>query len=165
MEQMKPQSSAPKWRPVLSWTALLLPLVFLLFIGMFSGELGAYRSSKKVARWALEQVHQGQAIERGQRLRLYRVLHLIRKPAHVLLYGLFALSLCNIIRNTTYSQQKARLVIILFCLLIAGLDEWHQSLFPDRTALFSDVILDGLAATLAVWLHSLRYRRRAMDTG
>lgn len=129
-------------------------------ISLLSGELGAYRSTKQVARWALKQVHEGQPAERAQRLQLYRILHLIRKPAHVLLYGLLALSLCRLLQLTTnLPRRSVWLYVILFCIIVAGLDEWHQTLFPNRTAQVSDVALDGLAAIFALWLQALYQKR------
>jgi VanZ family protein len=65
-----------------------------------------------------------------------------RKSAHILIYGFLGILFYLVIR-------KRSIWYAWYCtVLIAALDEWHQSFVPGRSPLFRDVILDSLAAFL-----------------
>jgi VanZ family protein len=50
--------------------------------------------------------------------------------------------------------------------LVAGLDEWHQSMIPSRTGTLRDLALDSTAAAVAlllIWLFSKNLRSQAIS--
>jgi VanZ family protein len=81
--------------------------------------------------------------------------HLIRKTGHFMGYGIFSL-VC--FRGFWITLQNAALrllrqlwaygLAILATFLVAGADELHQSLLPNRTGQFSDVLLDCCGAAV-----------------
>jgi VanZ family protein len=96
----------------------------------------------------------------------------IRKSGHVLGYGLFSASLfrswrltqriyyaCkNAIKNT-FSIDTIRLIAHLLAifgaLIVASLDELHQSYIPNRTGSVEDVFLDisaAVATQILIWV-------------
>jgi VanZ family protein len=102
--------------------------------------------------------------------------HIIRKTGHFMGYGFFSLvcfrgfwmefqgAAIRLLR-----QLRAHGLAILATFLVACADEIHQSFLPNRTGLFSDVLLDtcgalavGLALFLAMlaaeWLRQTRAR-------
>jgi VanZ family protein len=88
--------------------------------------------------------------------------HLIRKTGHFVGYGVFALVCFRgfwLALPRTGSrllrQLRAHGLAILCTFLVGGTDEWHQSFLPNRTAQFSDVLLDtcgGVVLCLALFL-------------
>jgi VanZ family protein len=44
--------------------------------------------------------------------------------------------------------------------LVASLDEWHQSYLPSRTGRWQDIVLDGAAGLLAQFLLWIILRRK-----
>ncbi len=88
----------------------------------------------------------------------------IRKGAHVTIFFLLGLGLTQ----GTFMYQKNRWLhwplVTLSCTGIAAFDEFHQMLTGGRTPLFQDVMLDTVAAAIAVtvmwgWLWWRRKRR------
>jgi VanZ family protein len=67
---------------------------------------------------------------------------IVRKAAHVLMYGFLSILLYSVLlkRSIWYAW--------ICTTAVASLDEWHQSLVPGRSSLFQDVLLDSLAAFL-----------------
>jgi VanZ family protein len=99
---------------------------------------------------------------------------LIRKAGHVFWYGLT----CGLLyrqagfelwrRRAASWSAPAAFLALASTMLVAGLDEWHQTTIPSRTGTLSDVLLDsaaGLAALALIFLRSApglrRHQRRA----
>jgi VanZ family protein len=104
------------------------------------------------------------------------VVHLlIRKSAHVAEYFVFSLLLLRAVRapereRQSQSQWKMRWAVtaLLIAAMYAGLDEFHQSFVPSRTASGWDALLDTVgasAAQLAAWMHARRRGRTAPPAG
>jgi VanZ family protein len=114
------------------------------------------------------------------------VVHLLmRKSAHLAEYFVFSLLLLHAVRapererqsqsqsqcqNQCQSHWKMRwaLTVVLIAAMYAGLDEFHQSFVPSRTASGWDALLDTVgasAAQLAAWMHARRRGRTAPPAG
>jgi VanZ family protein len=82
----------------------------------------------------------------------YLMNALVRKLAHVIIFGFIGILFYRVIRKRSlwYAWFSATLV--------AMLDEWHQSFVPGRSPLIQDVVLDSLAAFsfLAILLYLKR---------
>jgi VanZ family protein len=95
--------------------------------------------------------------------------HYIRKTGHFVGYFTLSLLLFRAWRATLphagtviWTAQWAR-VSLFMTVLVASLDEWHQSFLPSRTGRWQDVVLDSSAALVAqivIWMF-LRSRRGA----
>jgi VanZ family protein len=94
----------------------------------------------------------------------FRTWHFVlRKLGHIIGYGLLSILLFRAWRatllragNPRWSFGWAR-TALLMTVLVASLDEWHQTVLPSRTGTIRDVFLDGGAALAAqillfVWL-------------
>jgi len=84
----------------------------------------------------------------------------IRKTGHVFGYGLLSFLLFRAWRETLPSMSAAKwtlrwaIVAVLGTILVASLDEWHQSFIPTRTGTPQDVLLDtcaGVGVQILVW--------------
>jgi VanZ family protein len=101
------------------------------------------------------------------------VHHILRKTGHFV--GYFALSalLFRAWRATLrVSEAKAwalrwALPAFFMSVVVASLDEWHQTYIPSRTGRLADVVLDGTAALTAqvviFLILSLRQTRQAAE--
>ena len=85
----------------------------------------------------------------------------MRKGGHVFGYGLLSILLFRAWRETlpvaTHAKWTVRwtAIAVLGTLLVASLDEWHQSFIPSRTGTPWDVLLDtcaGIGAQILVFL-------------
>ncbi len=81
--------------------------------------------------------------------------HIIRKTGHFV--GFFTLSLLQFRawKATLRQHREAEwmalwaALALLVSVVVASLDEWHQTYLPNRTGTVSDVILDSTAAIVA----------------
>ncbi|MDQ0917475.1 VanZ family protein [Paenibacillus sp. V4I5] len=77
---------------------------------------------------------------------------IIRKSAHVLMFGLLSIFFYIVIR------RQSIWFAWVCTTLMAIVDEWHQSYVPGRSALVQDVLLDSLAAL--IFLRIIIYIRK-----
>lgn len=98
--------------------------------------------------------------------------HYIRKLGHFVGYFTLSFFLFRAWRATLHLPWAPRwalrwaTIAFFMSALVASLDEWHQTFLPSRTGLFSDVVLDSLAALTAqvVIFLFLTWRPRQMST-
>ena len=89
--------------------------------------------------------------------------YLMRKTAHVIVYAvLAALWFRAFLKNDGVNYRKAVLFTVLISLVCAVADEYHQSFLSDRTAKFSDVVLDLAAAALSLSIINIGIKKRRL---
>jgi VanZ family protein len=99
--------------------------------------------------------------------------HLIRKTGHFMGYGIFSLVCFRgfwiTLQGAAFQLQRqlqAHGLAILATFLMASADEFHQSFLPNRSGLFSDVLLDwcgamALCLILFLAMQAVESRRKA----
>jgi VanZ family protein len=83
-----------------------------------------------------------------------QIHHVIRKTGHFVGYGLVSLAFFYSWRQTLHRMavrhwslwRRASVLAVLCTLLVASLDEYHQSFLPSRTSSPIDCLSDGSAA-------------------
>jgi VanZ family protein len=79
-----------------------------------------------------------------------RMIHhlnvLFRKSAHIIVFGILAVFIFKSLEGSSYSYGVALLLTFLYAIF----DEWHQSIVPDRTSAFKDVLFDISGACIAL---------------
>ena len=94
----------------------------------------------------------------------------MRKGGHVFGYGLLSILLFRAWRET-FSLNHSGWTIrwaglaVIGTLIVASLDEWHQSFLPSRTGTVSDVVLDtcaGITAQILVLTWIMLFRRNSV---
>jgi VanZ family protein len=81
--------------------------------------------------------------------------HVLRKSGHVIGYALLSFFLFRAWRETLPSPAHRKWTLrwssiaVLGTLIVASLDEWHQSYLPSRTGRWQDVVLDTSAGICA----------------
>jgi VanZ family protein len=78
----------------------------------------------------------------------------VRKLGHVIGYGVLSLL------NSRALLGRRRPLAIILAVVVAIIDEVHQSTIPTRTGSPLDVLLDTAAATVAQWSAARVARRR-----
>ena len=88
----------------------------------------------------------------------------LRKGAHVVIYGALGLSLAAALQGL---NRKRWFVAGMLLILVAALDEWHQTFVPGRTGRAVDVLVDLAGfAVLAIFSRlALRVKRRLASSG
>ena len=99
--------------------------------------------------------------------------HYIRKAGHVVGYATLSILLFRAWRATLPAAGNVKCnwrwanLAILGTLLVASLDEWHQTFIPSRTGRWQDVVLDtcaGVAAQVLVFAWAGVASRSAAET-
>jgi VanZ family protein len=131
------------WR---AWTSALL------WLGVIAVESTSLLSSQHTSRILYPPFHFLFGLDWEQ----FKLWHfLLRKTGHVLGYGLLSILLFRAWRVTILRAGNPRWSIawasvgFLMTVLVASLDEWHQSFLPSRTGTVHDVVLDSAAAFAA----------------
>ena len=75
---------------------------------------------------------------------------LVRKTAHFTLY--FTLGILTFLVLKTNNLQKSFKYSLIFCIIFACSDEFHQIFTPGRTARITDVLIDSLGSALGIIL-------------
>ena len=93
----------------------------------------------------------------------------IRKGGHVVGYAILCILLFRAWRATMPAMNNPKWsarwsgLAILGTLIVASLDEWHQSFIPSRTGRWQDVVLDtcaGIGAQILIFLWWKRFASR-----
>jgi VanZ family protein len=98
--------------------------------------------------------------------RLEQVHHIVRKTAHFVEYAVLGLLAWRALHLdpafASYSARRQIWLALLFCLLYASTDEFHQSFVPTRHPAVQDVLLDTCGSGFGLLaVRSLRPRRAA----
>lgn len=122
------------WGLVVAWCALIY---YFTESPLFTGE----QTAQWIRHWLnYFEIETNRPVSGG----LFSWNFIVRKCAHMTVFGTFAFFAWK----ATASYRVAWL-LTLFCAIF---DEWHQSFQPKRTALFSDVIIDMIGATIVLWV-------------
>jgi len=91
---------------------------------------------------------------------------LVRKAGHLTEYAILATLAARAFRNSSHQliQQHWFKLSLLFAMLYALSDEFHQSFVPSRTASIHDSLIDSAGALIALTIIWLRYRKPAAET-
>jgi VanZ family protein len=88
-----------------------------------------------------------------------KVHHVIRKSAHFTEYAMLGVLAWRVVRFdpafSSFSVGRKFRLALLFCILYASSDEFHQSFVPTRDAAVLDVMLDSCGSgfgLLAIWV-------------
>lgn len=78
-----------------------------------------------------------------------------RKTAHMFLYFVLALLVLFALRRFFHRRGPQTALTLLICAVLAGLDEYHQTLVPGRSGELRDVLVDLTGAAIALGLTAL----------
>ena len=85
----------------------------------------------------------------------------IVKGWHATEYAILFLLGASLLRRwTEMGAGRAAAWSLLFCVVFAASDEWHQTFVPGRDGCVRDVIIDTCGAVIAAWFYLRRAKRR-----
>jgi VanZ family protein len=154
--------SADRHNVLKAWIATIL---WLIVITIESSSLG---SSNNTSRILYPLLH---FLFGMDPFRFEHVHFFIRKGGHVFGYGLLSLLLYRAWRETLRLPGSANWTVrwanlaVLGTMLVASLDEYHQSFNPERTGSVRDVILDTCAGITVQILLFLWFTARKSSKG
>jgi len=140
-----------------------------LWIGLIAVESTEWLSSEHTSRFLYPLFHFLFAMN----LARFEVLHhYLRKLGHFVGYFTLSVFLFRAWKATLHLPQTPRwaprwaVIAFFMSVLVASLDEWHQTFIPSRTGRFADVVLDSAAALTAqlvilLWLYEAGRRAQA----
>ncbi|MGC2422758.1 MAG: VanZ family protein [Nitrospirota bacterium] len=84
----------------------------------------------------------------------------VRKTAHLTVYGILAVLWFRAFRKSGFGFSTALILSFIISCTCGALDEFHQSFEANRTGKVSDVFIDASGATAALIFYALRTKRR-----
>ncbi len=127
----------------------------------------------------LSSVPANESLEMSQRL-LFRILDflslwgieisyqfgslIVRKSAHMILYFIFALLIEYALSSKVAPFKKRGIVILKIIVVLASLDEFHQTFIEGRSGNVIDVLIDCAGAIAALYfLYLVKYRKQSSN--
>jgi VanZ family protein len=129
-----------------SWIAAILWLIVIVI------ESTTYLSAHNTSRFLYPLLHFIFGVNHAR----FEAWHeYIRKGGHVVGYAMLSILLFRAWRDTLPATGNPKWTLrwsniaLLGTLMVASVDEWHQSYLPSRTGRWQDVVLDSGAAIAA----------------
>jgi len=76
----------------------------------------------------------------------------VKKTAHVIEYGIFAVLLYRALRSEGVEKINAGLAAILVSVIYGASDEFHQGFTPGREPRVRDVVFDTIGAIAGIYI-------------
>lgn len=125
----------------------LLVLGIMATVFLFSSQSGG--ESNHLSQGVLEHILNFFHIQ-ADLLKLDRYNLVLRKIAHFSLYFLLGAGAMGFLLTTPLKKRYCIILSILFCLLFAATDEYHQFLLGTRNGNVMDILLDSMGAMTGV---------------
>ena len=134
---------------IISWTALIfwIVLIFYLSAQPVSKSNGL---SKKVTEVIIEKVDM---VAPNANFNINRMNYLVRKNAHFFAYLILGILVMNVLRGRGVSNTKGFILSLMFCILYAISDEFHQLFVPGRSGQIKDVLIDSTGAAIGIGMY------------
>ncbi len=85
--------------------------------------------------------------------------YIIRKTAHITEYLILSLLTISLLKEYTKKEKIIIIINLIFCILYACSDEFHQSLIMGRTRKISDVLIDTIGIIIGLLLYILTIKK------
>lgn len=86
--------------------------------------------------------------------------HILRKNAHFFAYLVLGILVMNLSKTIKIDLFKATIYSLIFCILYAISDEFHQLFVPGRGAQLKDVIIDTSGSITGIIIYLLIFKIR-----
>ena len=141
-----------------SWFLVFIWLVVIFYL---SAQPAADSSnlSKKVTKVIIEIIPLDSEVSTTENL-IAKLEPSIRKLGHFSEYFVLGLLVANAFRVSGVFGLKGFIYSLLFCILYAVSDEFHQYFVPGRSTEFSDIVIDTIGSISGVGLYFLISRIR-----
>ncbi len=139
-----------RFAPSLAWTCFILVMATESFGAESTASLLELLLGKVGVSWSPDWIEAGNFA--------------IRKFAHLLEYGILAASVMIPLRPSATTAERA-IPALVYCIIVAAIDETIQSHVPSRTGSAADVVLDLSGALAAIGILLLQQNRIGKRAG
>ena len=138
-----------KWATVaVVWMAMIFCFTQLPY---FTGD-----STARVIKRIIEMFHHAKSTPDKPNVLTDILNFLIRKATHLTVFGILGLLFFKTLQNYKYSYLYAWILTFVYAMT----DEYHQSLVPNRTSSFRDVLIDSFGALVVLLITFAVNRKR-----
>lgn len=89
--------------------------------------------------------------------------YIVRKIAHFTEYFILGLLIYHLVKQYRVISKTEIIWMILFCVIYAMLDEFHQVFIGGRSPKVFDVIIDSLGSSLSILILQLLQKRKIIS--
>jgi VanZ family protein len=128
-----------------------MAFISLASTGEFSGE-NTSRFIRPIVLWLFPETSEG----------TLQIIHFsVRKMAHFAEYALMGFLAARAFSTSSKELLKRRWALVAFILIVvyAGLDEYHQSFVPSRTASIYDSMIDVVGGLAGLFVYSRKRKQ------
>ena len=80
--------------------------------------------------------------------------HIIRKCAHFTAYLILGAFAVNALKKSEINGQRGFVLALLFCVIYAMSDEFHQLFVLGRSGEIKDVVINSVGSITGIWIYS-----------
>ena len=154
MKFWKHQMSRKKLQKFLAWLALLVWMGVIFYFSHQSGD-----TSMQLSDGILDSFK-----SLFQNFLNYHTLsYIVRKIAHFTEYFILGLLIYHLVKQYRVISKTEIIWMILFCLIYAMSDEFHQVFIGGRSPKVFDVIIDSLGSSLSILILQLLQKRKIIS--
>ena len=154
-------------KKVVFYASVVILIGWLMLIYTLSAQ-PAHRSdnlSKGVTRVIIEMVKETAVFSSVKHtdISMYvdKFNHIVRKNAHFTAYLLLGIFTVNVLRQRGHDMKVSMLCGMLFCIIYASSDEFHQLFVEGRGAQVTDVLIDSSGSLVGVCLYNIASKIRS----
>ncbi|SHJ93029.1 VanZ like family protein [Anaerobranca californiensis DSM 14826] len=139
---------------LISWTAVILWLVLIFYFSSQPATESAALSSS-ITEVVVEKAIILTPLEREDITEdLLSNIHLfIRKFAHFTVYFILGILITNAFTVTGIKGKKRLIYSLIFCVIYAITDEFHQTFVPGRSGQITDVLIDSFGSLAGIFTY------------
>lgn len=141
--------SRKKLQKFLAWLALLVWMGVIFYFSHQSGDASMQLSDGFLD--SFESLFQNF-------LDYHTLSYIVRKIAHFTEYFILGLLIYHLVKQYRVISKTEIIWMILFCVIYAMSDEFHQVFIGGRSPMIFDVIIDSLGSSLSILLFRLFQR-------
>ena len=146
--------SRKKLQKFLAWLALLVWMGVIFYFSHQSGD-----TSMQLSDGILDSFK-----SLFQNFLDYHTLsYIVRKIAHFTEYFILGLLIYHLVKQYRVISKTEIIWMILFCVIYAMSDEFHQVFIGGRSPKFFDVIIDSLGSSLSILILQLLQKRKIIS--
>lgn len=137
---------------------IILLILWLVTIFIFSQDNGDVSSSKSdgIANVTINIISD----ITGKKLNMDTCTFIIRKVAHFIEYMILGILIINVFKDYKNIDNKMLIICILLCFIYACSDELHQLFIAERSARFTDVLIDTSGSSFGIFIYNLFYKNK-----
>lgn len=132
-------------------------MVLIFVMSEFSGDISASQSGSVIEFFVRLFMPDFETLSAAERLEIVsRYQYVVRKGAHFSVYALLgAFSFGFVSSYQNLKRRQSVIIALVFSVLYAASDEWHQTFIPGRAGVFTDVLYDGAGAVTGILIFLL----------